>query len=414
MSLACLLAAAGFLLGLGRPAWAEASGEQTLLVQFAPELSVEARDARIAQMGAVLVNWMPQIHVAEVRLPAQEGMVVAAALPTADGAVTFAEADMVVAPAYTPTDPDWGDATMRYGLEQVQVPQAWDIVTGTQRVVIAVVDSGVNLDHPEFAGRLVSGANFINPNELPYDETGHGTHVAGIIAAGIDNGVGVAGVCPNCRIMPVKVLNASNLGSWSTLAQGILYAVDQGAQIINISVGATARSDTLAAAVQYAVGRGVVVVAAAGNLNNDIPYYPAAFDGVIAVTATDAADVRWERSNFGAFVDLAAPGNLIYSTFHQMDNLFGGYTYMSGTSMAAPFVAGTAGLLLSMEPALPAAQVTEALIWGADDLGPAGWDPKYGYGRINAYRTLHAPVVQAVGEVVAPHTLYLPALTAHP
>ncbi len=427
-SLACLLVAAGFLFAHGQPLHAapvgQAMGEQLLLVQFAAGLSVEERDARIAQMGAQMVTWMPQINVAELRLPAQVGnMAVAAAAPsTADAAVTFVEADMVVsATAYEPSDPDRVDASMRYGLERVQAPAAWSIITGTQNIVIAVVDSGVNLDHPEFVGRLVEGYDFVERDHFPDDATGHGTHVTGVIAAGMDNGLGLTGVCPNCVIMPVRVLNAFNLGSWSSLAQGILYATDHGARVINLSLGAAEYSATLAAAVQYAVDKDVVVVAAAGNYASDAPFYPAALDGVIAVSATTMTDVRWARSDMGAYVDLAAPGDLIYSTYHDLDNIFGGYTYMSGTSMAAPFVAGVAGLLLSVEPTLSASLVTEAMILGADDLGGEGWDREFGFGRVNAYRALMAPLeslAQAVSEIVSPlvptkqHRIFLPSLPA--
>src|SRR5690606_41041254 len=138
--------------------------------------------------------------------------------------------------------------------------------------------------------------------------------------------------------MPVKVLNSVNLGSWSSLAQGIIYATDQGADIINLSVGAPTPSQTVAAAVQYALDHDVLLVAAAGKYANDVPFYPAALDGVIGVSATTASGERWTRSNFGSFIDLSAPGDLIYSTYHELDNVYGGYTYMSGTSMAAPFV----------------------------------------------------------------------------
>jgi subtilisin family serine protease len=429
--LAALLIVAGLLLGQAHIAYAAdapqaAPSEQRFLVQFAPELTPEARDAAIAQMGAELVGWMPQIHVAELRLPAQaDGAMTAMAMPqSADGTVTFAEADTVVSATYEPSDPDWVDATMRYGLERVQAPAAWEIITGTATVVIAVVDSGVNLDHPELAGQLVAGYDFVDNDDQPYDTTGHGTHVAGVIAAGINNGLGVTGVCPNCKVMPVRVLNNANLSSWATVARGILYATDQGARIINLSLGAQLYSETLAAAVRYATERGVVVVGAAGNNGGEAPFYPAALDGVIAVSATTTADTRWERSDFGSYIDVAAPGDLIYSTYHQLDNIFGGYTYMSGTSMAAPFVAGVAGLLLSADPTLSATQVTEAMILGADDLGAPGWDAEFGFGRVNAYGALMAPLeslAHAVDKLLTAtpdeaiptgHMLFLPALQA--
>jgi thermitase len=149
-------------------------------------------------------------------------------------------------------------------------------VTGSQQIIIAVVDSGIKLNHPEFKGRLVAGYDFSNKDAVPDDDSGHGTHVAGIVAAALDNGEGVAGVCPNCALMPVKVLNENNLGSWSQLARGILFAVDNGARVLNLSLGASTSSETLASAIDYAIESGVIVIAAAGTFNSDEPFYPAA------------------------------------------------------------------------------------------------------------------------------------------
>jgi subtilisin family serine protease len=145
--------------------------------------------------------------------------------------------------------------------------------------------------------------------------------------------------------------------------------------------------------------KGVVVVAAAGNSGSSAPYYPAALADVIAVGATDQASTRWAKSNFGNYVDLVAPGHTIYSTYYDLNNLYHGYTYMSGTSMAAPFVSGVAGLLLSLEPDLSVEQVTEAMISRAVDLGAAGWDAEFGYGRVNALGALGSPTLELATEV---------------
>lgn len=390
---------------------------QTLLVHFAADSTPELRAAWIAQMGGELVAWMPQIGVAEVRLLGQDVAAAAAQPLMASDIIAYAEADQVVSATYDPDDPDFSDDMMSYGLKHVQALDAWDIVTGSQEIVIAVIDTGINAEHPEFAGRLVDGYDFINNDHQPEDLSGHGTHVAGVIAAALDNGEGVAGVCPNCTLMPVKVLNRYNLGSWSQLAQGILFAADNGARVINLSLGATSRSETLARAIDYAIESGVVVVASAGNNGSDRPFYPAAFDGVIGVSATTIKGEHWAKSDFGSYIDLSAPGELIYSTYHKLDNAYRGYTYMSGTSMAAPFVSGVAGLLFSVEPNLGAEQVIEAMRLGADDLGPDGWDADFGFGRINAKGALMAPVeglIEAVGEITAPKQdsrLFLPTLS---
>jgi thermitase len=394
----------------------------TILVHFAKSSSAEERAALIAEIGGEPVTWMPQIGVAEVRLPAGTSSSVAtasaAALPVAaNGLVTYAEVDGTVSATYSPDDPDFNDATMSYGLRQIDALDAWDVVTGSQQIVIAVIDSGINADHPEFVGRLVPGYDFMDKDAQPEDASGHGTHVAGIIAAALDNGQGVAGVCPNCRLMPIKVLDKYNMGSWSLLAQGILFAADHGARVINISVGAVIPSQTVESAISYAIESGAVIVAAAGNNDSNDPFYPAAYDGVVAVGATTRSGKLWAKSDYGSYIDLVAPGDVIYSTFNNLHNIYHGYTYMSGTSMAAPFVSGVAGLLLSVAPKLSATDVTEALILGAEDLGRRGKDSQFGYGRVNAMKSLRAPIeglVQAVGEISQPKQyIFLPALNAH-
>lgn len=393
---------------------AAAPADVSVLVRFQPDTDEATRQAMITGMGGEMVVWMPQINVAEVRLSSEGGIGVASAAsaPFSGRAdVVFAEVDLPVTGVYVPNDPDFTVADRAYGFEQIGVFEAWETTQGSGAVVIAVVDSGVKLDHPAFAGRLTAGYDFVNEDDLADDDVGHGTHTAGIIAAAIDDGAGMAGVCPHCRIMPIKVLNAANVGSWSDLARGIIYATDHGADIINLSVGAPVPSQTLEAAINYALDHDVIVVAAAGNLAGETPFYPAALDGVIGVSATTAEDVRWDRSNYGSYIDLAAPGDLIYSTYYQLDNLFGGYTYMSGTSMAAPFVSGLAGLILSIDPALTRTDVMQMLYDGADDLGPAGWDAEYGYGRINAANTLSTQVLaNAVDVPTQGFRVFLPAL----
>jgi thermitase len=368
----------------------EAPGEQAVLIQFGPEVSTAARDAQIARLGGRLVRWMPQIHVAEVALPGEAGVAAAFAATAAPAGadILFVEPDQPVTAAYVPADPDFADSSRTYGLDRIQAQAAWDTTTGSPAVIVAVVDSGIQLDHPEFAGRLAPGYDFVNEDDQPEDETGHGTHVAGIIAAGMDDGNGVAGVCPHCRLMPVKVLNSANRGSWADVAAGVLYAADHGARIINLSLGAPDYIQTLAEAIAYARSKGIIVVASSGNYGSIKPFYPAMLDTVIAVGATTAQDVRWDRSNYGPHLDLVAPGDLIYSTFFQPDNSDQGHTYLSGTSMAAPFVSGLVGLLVSLHPTLTDAEVWQALMAGADDLGAPGYDIEYGYGRINAYRSL--------------------------
>jgi subtilisin family serine protease len=189
--------------------------------------------------------------------------------------------------------------------------------------------------------------------------------------------------------MPVKVLDARNGGTWSSVSKGILFAVDNGADVINLSLGATLSSTALISSVQYALDHNVVVVAAAGNSGNNTPFYPAAAPGVIGVSGTDTADQYWAVSNYGDFIDVAAPAVSIYSSYYSLAN-GSGYAYMSGTSMASPFVTGLAALIRSRRPELTAAEVGDLLEKTAYDLGEPAWDRYYGYGRVDAHAALVA------------------------
>jgi subtilisin family serine protease len=245
------------------------------------------------------------------------------------------------------------------------------------------VDTGVDLDHPDLAGNVVSGYNVISPGAPPQDDHGHGTHVAGIVAAITNNNVGVAGVAGGCRIMPVKVLNNVGEGTDFDVATGIQWAADNGARVINMSLGSPDYSYALADAVDYAYGKNVLIVAAAGNDGLESILYPAALPHVMAVGATDKIDGRASFSNYGNALDIVAPGVNIFSTL--WDN---SYTYLSGTSMATPHVAGVAALVLSLHPEYTNDQVEKVLKAGCVDLGNPGWDPYYGYGRVDALAAL--------------------------
>ena len=224
------------------------------------------------------------------------------------------------------------------------------------------------------------------------DDNGHGTHVAGIAAAATNNGIGVAGVAWGAQIMPVKVLDEYGSGWLSDVAAGIVYASDQGAKIINVSLGGSTLSQTLCDAVAYASQTtGALVVAAAGNTGGAV-LYPAACDHVLAVAATDRADQRAYFSNLGPQVDLAAPGVDIYSTWYQSGLQASGYFTKSGTSMATPQVAGVAALVWSRWPTWTPDQVAQRLLDTALDLGEPGWDAYTGWGRLDAAAAVGAPV----------------------
>jgi len=271
-----------------------------------------------------------------------------------------------------PNDPNWN---LQYGLVNIRAPQGWDITTGSAAVTIAIVDSGVDQGHPEFAGKLVAGYDFVNNDANPQDDFGHGTHVAGIAAASSNNGAGVAGVSWGARIMPVKVLNATGGGTYANTAAGVIWAVDHGAQIINLSLGGTGPSSVMEDAINYAHGKSVVVVASAGNGGGNFVLYPARYPNVIAVAAADSSN-NWSGSNYGPEVDLAAPGDMIYST------VIGGYGYRSGSSMAAAFTSGLAAILTGISGSTSPDTIEFQMESTALDIEFAGWDEYTGAGLI--------------------------------
>ncbi|MBD3309261.1 S8 family serine peptidase [candidate division KSB3 bacterium] len=260
---------------------------------------------------------------------------------------------------------------------------AWDIEVGNESVIIAIIDTGIDYTHEDLAGKVIKGYDFVNEDFDPKDDNGHGTHVAGIAGAFSNNRSGIAGVCPGCSLLAIKVITADGAGTNTWIANGIANAVNLGAQVINLSLGGLDRSHTIELAVQQAYQNNVLVVAASGNDGSSVPLYPAAFPEVIAVGATDRSGDRASFSSYGSHLELAAPGQAIYGTLP-------GNTYdaWNGTSMASPHVAGLAGLVLSKSPGLSNDQVRRVLVESAQDLGQSGRDASFGYGRINAYTAL--------------------------
>ena len=261
-----------------------------------------------------------------------------------------------------PNDPQ---TSQQYNLGKMSLPQAWNTARG-DGVVIAVLDTGADLAHPDLSAKFVSrGRDFVNGDDDASDDHGHGTHVSGIAAAATNNGVGIAGVGYNARLLPVKVLSASGQGDTARIAQAIDWASQQaGVKVINMSLGCQCPSPAyLTEAVANARARGVVVIAAAGNDGTSSPASPASAPGVIGVGATDSADRRTSFSNYGVNAKLAAPGLNIYSTLRG-----GSYGTMSGTSMASPNVAGVAALAWSACPSCSVGDI-EARLMNGDDIG---------------------------------------------
>jgi serine protease len=355
-------------------------------------------------------------HFRTVTLAAGETVESALSKYKGDKTVVSVEPDYIAYATAVPNDPlfsyQWNmDNTTGSG---INVKNAWDISTGSG-VVVAVVDTGVAYETSTSTGKtytkapdlantcFVAGYDFINNDTHPNDDNSHGTHVAGTIAQSTNNGVGVAGIAYNSCIMPVKVLDANGSGSYSAVANGIYYATDNGAKIINMSLGGSADSSIMRDAVAYAYTHGVTVIAAAGNDNSSAPNYPSSYnDYVISVGATDYAKARAPYSNYGPDVDVVAPGGdtsadlngdgygdgILQNTFSSTNVNAFSYYFFQGTSMATPHVAGVAALLIAHGNATSPDDVREALQSTAQDIGAIGKDTQFGYGLIDAFATL--------------------------
>ena len=295
-----------------------------------------------------------------------------------DPAVAYVERDHTARiAAVTPNDPAYGN---QWGIARASVDEAWDTTRGAGGVVVAVVDTGVR-KVPDLASRVLPGRDFVNNDSNADDDQGHGTMAAGVIAGSGNNGVGIAGICWYCKILPVKVLDSRGVGSYSDVAEGVRWAADKGADIINLSLGGAEDSQVLREAVAYATGRGALVIAAAGNDSSKAPHYPAAIPAVLAVGASTARDARYSWSNYGSkWVDVAAPG----CNPAQARN--GRVGQFCGTSSATPFVAGIAALLASTKPTPTAATIRTALTSSADRL--SGTWVAASSGRVNAAAAL--------------------------
>ena len=257
-----------------------------------------------------------------------------------------------VVDAGQPNDPLWADS---WSLAKVRAPAAWRLTTGAAETVVAVLDTGVDLAHADLQGSFVQGWDAVNEDADPTDDHGHGTLVAGVIGARANNGLGGVGACPRCSLMPVKVIAANGAGSAADIAEGIVWAADHGARVLNMSFVMSGRDEGVAQALQYARSKGVLIVAAAGNNGSAETTFPAGEPGVVSVTGTDAADARYEWASYGRWVTLAAPG------CSKSTQAGGGYADFCGTSSAAAFASGIAALARSADAQASADQVAAAL-----------------------------------------------------
>jgi thermitase len=382
-----------------------------ILVRFRPATPKGRADQILTAQGASRLRRIPALDVDVLQLPEQAPLEKTLQAFRHMPEVAYAEPNYILHIAQTS---EW--QANQWSPQKIQAPQAWAVISDPAPAVIAVVDTGVDYRHSQLQPNLWSNAaelngvagvdddlngyiddlhgwDFANNDNDPLDDHFHGTHVAGIAAAAYSSGPdSMVGICPFCQIMPVKALDAGGNGSLDVVANGIIYAADQGAQVINLSLGATLGAATLQNAITYAWNHGALVAAAAGNNGAQTLFYPAAYPEAIAVASTNIDDMRSCFSNYGAwgtdFVDVSAPGESIYSATPLDASGLDTYNTYSGTSMASPHVAGLAGLLFAQNAGRTNTQVRELIETTTIDLGPSGPDPFFGSGRIDALRAV--------------------------
>ena len=314
-------------------------------------------------------------------------------------AVLYAEPNFVVTlppvmpgqnlPPVRSNGPDDEMFAQQYAHKVSNSVAGWAINAGSEKVTIAVIDTGVDLKHPDLAGKIVAGRDIVDGDDEAMDGHYHGTHCAGIAAAMTNNKVGIAGFAPNVKIMPIRVLDNGGSGTSADVANGIIWAADHGAQVISMSLGGRGNPQVKKDAVDYALAKDSVLVAAMGNYGDNSQIFPAAQPGVLAVGATDSADKRASFSQYGKWISVTAPGVSILSTFPTY-NTSGKKNYgsISGTSMATPAAAGVVALIRSQFPEMNGVEVKAQLERGTDDLGEPGYDTYFGHGRINVAKAL--------------------------
>jgi len=375
---------------------------QQILVHYRSDLSIDDRLKFHRMIDGESIGAIERINVEVLRVRSGVMDEVVNKL-SQDKNVIYAEPDYIAYAYELSNDPGIME-NLQWGMYKVQAAgtaeSGWNVSRGNSNIKVAVLDTGIDTSHEDLKGKVAASHNCTDTFTSD-DSNGHGTHVAGIIAASTNNGKGVSGLGYNTTLYNVKTLNNSGSGYYSWIANCLVWAADNGADVISMSLGGSNNSRTLEDAVNYAYQKGVVIVAAAGNEGSSSPSYPAYFSNVISVAATDKNDGKPSWSNWGSWVDVAAPGVSIYSTLPSHYNSFRQLNYgqLSGTSMAAPHVAGLAALILSAAD-VNNSQVAKTIEEYADKISGTGqyWQ----YGRINAYRSLLSLRPVAERTVVSP------------
>lgn len=382
-----------FFLSLLAGAIASAQGyvSHRVLVGLSQGTDIERGAALVSSVGGRIDRQIKGIAVEVVSLPSTANETAILAVLKGKPGVKFAELDRLVAPAQiVPNDPLYGS---EWHLPKISCPNAWTLTTGSPSVIVAMIDTGVNATHPDLMANLIPGWNVYDNNGDTSDHFGHGTTTAGTVAASGNNGIGVASVAWNCRIMPVRICSStSTYASYSVIASGFTWAANHGATVANCSYDCGS-SYTVGEGASYLQSKGGVATIAAGNSGANLTYSPNPF--FLLVGASNSLDVRDSYSNYGTPLSLVAPGEVTTTL------LSGGYGGASGTSYSAPLVAGVAALMKSVSPNLSGPQVMSLIEGSCDDLGSAGWDIYYGWGRLNAAKAVFAASVAPI-DTVAP------------
>ena len=387
-----LIAAAAALAAGPARAQAEAAvhAKGRVLVHANAGLSDEAVDGIVKAHGGK-ARRIGKSDLFVVDLPGNASEVAVQARLAHNPHLKFAELDRRVEPGFAANDPYLGS---QWHLSKINASAAWDVARG-QGVTIAILDTGVAATHPDLAANLVPGWNVYGNNADTSDPHGHGTAVAGAAAAVFNNGQGVASVAGSAKIMPVRIADANAYAYWSTVAQGLTWAADNGARVANISYVGVAGSSAVQSAAQYMKSKGGLVIVCAGNNGKDEGIAPSST--MIPVSATNSTDAKTSWSSFGSFVAVSAPGQDIWTTTRA-----GGYQAWWGTSMASPVVAGVVASMMAAKPTLSAAQVESLLYSTSVDLGTAGRDPLYGHGRVDAAAAVAAAAAAVTADAQAP------------
>jgi thermitase len=393
---------------------------EQVLVKFKDSISEEMVEAAISAYRAKKLKRIPGLNIYKLQIPEGTSVEEMVYVLSMNPDVEFAEPNYVVHITAWPNDTyflyqyalnNTGQAIGLSGPEgksgaDIKAMAGWEETKGEKETIIAIIDTGVDIDHPDIKNKIKSlGKDFVNDDDIATDDHGHGTHVAGIAAADTNNSEGIAGVAWNCKVLPVKVIDQNGSGYEDDLINGIKWAADNGADVINLSLGLDTPASALEAVLKYAYDKNIVIVAAAGNEGGAV-LYPAAYDDYcLAVAATNYDDERvsfantngdWE-SNYGPEVDVAAPGERVLSLWPVSLTPSGyfPYVFLDGTSMATPHVTGLAALIKSIKPHLTASEIMNIIRYAADDINSSsysGKDDYLGYGRINMEKAL-VPII---------------------